>query len=66
MFVSVHFPEKGIQELCEGPSGIEKIGVSSVLLRKIIGTLEVGCGIVLTLVPGRPKDVANFIRLRSC
>ncbi|KAI2656941.1 acetylcholine receptor chaperone [Labeo rohita] len=42
---------------------LKKIGVSSVLLRKIIGTLEVGCGIVLTLVPGRPKDVANFILL---
>ncbi|ROL47079.1 Transmembrane protein 35A [Anabarilius grahami] len=42
---------------------LKKMGISSVLLRKIIGTLEVGCGIVLTLVPGRPKDVANFILL---
>uniref|UniRef100_A0AAV2MKU1 Novel acetylcholine receptor chaperone n=1 Tax=Knipowitschia caucasica TaxID=637954 RepID=A0AAV2MKU1_KNICA len=43
--------------------GLKKIGVSSVLLRKIIGSLEVGCGIVLTLVPGKPKDVANFLLL---
>ncbi|TWW55769.1 novel acetylcholine receptor chaperone [Takifugu rubripes] len=43
--------------------GLKKIGVSSVLLRKIIGSLEVGCGVVLTLVPGRPKDVANFLLL---
>ncbi|XP_029918552.1 putative acetylcholine receptor chaperone [Myripristis murdjan] len=43
--------------------GLKKIGISSVLLRKIIGSLEVGCGVVLTLVPGRPKDVANFLLL---
>ncbi|XP_039621969.1 novel acetylcholine receptor chaperone [Erpetoichthys calabaricus] len=43
--------------------GLKKMGVSSILLRKIIGTLEVTCGIVLTLVPGRPKDVANFLLL---
>lgn len=43
--------------------GLKKIGVSSVLLRKIIGTLEVSCGVVLTLVPGKPKDVANFLLL---
>ncbi|KAM9835160.1 novel acetylcholine receptor chaperone [Syngnathus typhle] len=43
--------------------GLKKIGVTSVLLRKIIGSLEVACGVVLTLVPGRPKDVANFILL---
>ncbi|KAJ3588419.1 hypothetical protein NHX12_012012, partial [Muraenolepis orangiensis] len=29
----------------------------------IIGSLEVACGIVLTLVPGKPKDVANFLLL---
>lgn len=33
------------------------------LLRKIIGTVEVACGVVLTLVPGKPKDVANFLLL---
>ncbi|KAK2904327.1 hypothetical protein Q8A73_010984 [Channa argus] len=43
--------------------GLKKIGITSVLLRKIIGSLEVGCGVVLTLVPGRPKDVANFLLL---
>ncbi|XP_061690781.1 novel acetylcholine receptor chaperone [Syngnathoides biaculeatus] len=43
--------------------GLKKIGVTSVLLRKIIGSLEVACGAVLTLVPGRPKDVANFVLL---
>ncbi|XP_042198528.1 novel acetylcholine receptor chaperone [Callorhinchus milii] len=42
---------------------LKKMGVTSILLRKITGTLEVACGIVLTLVPGRPKDVANFILL---
>ncbi|XP_061755955.1 novel acetylcholine receptor chaperone [Nerophis ophidion] len=43
--------------------GLKKMGISSVLLRKIMGSLEVGCGVVLTLVPGRPKDVANFLLL---
>ncbi|OCT67286.1 transmembrane protein 35A [Xenopus laevis] len=42
---------------------LKKIGISSVFLRKAIGTLELACGIVLTLIPGRPKDVANFILL---
>ncbi|KAE8583796.1 hypothetical protein XENTR_v10020696 [Xenopus tropicalis] len=42
---------------------LKKIGISSVFLRKAIGSLELACGIVLTLVPGRPKDVANFILL---
>ncbi|XP_018602075.1 transmembrane protein 35A [Scleropages formosus] len=42
---------------------LKKMGISSVLLRKIIGSLELGCGIVMTLVPGRPKDVANFLLL---
>ncbi|KPP66804.1 transmembrane protein 35-like, partial [Scleropages formosus] len=43
--------------------GLKKVGISSVLLRKVIGTMEVGCGIVMTLVPGKPKDVANFLLL---
>ncbi|NWT18913.1 TM35A protein, partial [Vireo altiloquus] len=42
---------------------LKKMGVSSILLRKSIGALEVACGIVMTLVPGRPKDVANFLLL---
>lgn len=42
---------------------LRKMGINSILLRKTIGTLEVACGIVMTLVPGRPKDVANFILL---
>ncbi|XP_048885768.1 novel acetylcholine receptor chaperone [Brienomyrus brachyistius] len=43
--------------------GLKKVGISSVLLRKVIGTLEVACGIVMTLVPGKPKDMANFLLL---
>ncbi|XP_075042155.1 putative acetylcholine receptor chaperone [Mixophyes fleayi] len=43
--------------------GLKKLGISSVFLRKTIGSLELACGIVLTLVPGRPRDVANFILL---
>ncbi|KAM4696755.1 putative acetylcholine receptor chaperone [Rhinophrynus dorsalis] len=43
--------------------GLKKLGVSSVFLRKTIGSLELACGIVLTLVPGRPRDAANFILL---
>ncbi|MEE6496512.1 hypothetical protein FKM82_002395 [Ascaphus truei] len=43
--------------------GLKKIGITSVVLRKTIGSLELACGIVLTLVPGRPKDVANFLLL---
>lgn len=39
------------------------MGINSILLRKSIGALEVACGIVMTLVPGRPKDVANFFLL---
>ncbi|XP_008590205.1 PREDICTED: transmembrane protein 35 [Galeopterus variegatus] len=39
------------------------MGINSILLRKSIGVLEVVCGIVMTLVPGRPKDVANFFLL---
>lgn len=42
---------------------LKKMGVSSIILRKSIGALEVACGIVMTLVPGRPKDVANFLLL---
>ncbi|XP_031231900.1 transmembrane protein 35A [Mastomys coucha] len=36
---------------------LKKMGINSILLRKSIGALEVACGIVMTLVPGRPKDV---------
>lgn len=39
------------------------MGINSILLRKTIGILEVVCGVIMTLVPGRPKDVANFILL---
>ncbi|KAL0588746.1 Transmembrane protein 35A [Plecturocebus cupreus] len=42
---------------------LKKMGINSILLRKSIGALEVACGIVMTLVPGRPKDVANFFLL---
>lgn len=42
---------------------MKKLGITSVLLRKVIGTVEVACGVVLTLVPGKPKDVANFLLL---
>ncbi|XP_053554939.1 novel acetylcholine receptor chaperone [Bombina bombina] len=42
---------------------LKKLGISSMLLRKTIGSFELACGIVLTLVPGKPKDVANFILL---
>ncbi|XP_026530491.1 transmembrane protein 35A [Notechis scutatus] len=42
---------------------LKRLGVSSIVLRKSIGALEVACGIVMTLVPGRPKDVANFVLL---
>uniref|UniRef100_A0A8C1LTT3 Novel acetylcholine receptor chaperone n=1 Tax=Cyprinus carpio TaxID=7962 RepID=A0A8C1LTT3_CYPCA len=57
------FQKRAYKSYAKALPALKKIGVSSVLLRKIIGTLEVGCGIVLTLVPGRPKDVANFILL---
>ncbi|KAM8953580.1 nicotinic acetylcholine receptor chaperone [Pelodytes ibericus] len=43
--------------------GLKKLGITSVFLRKTIGSLELACGIVLTLVPGRPRDVANFLLL---
>ncbi|XP_063791661.1 novel acetylcholine receptor chaperone [Pseudophryne corroboree] len=43
--------------------GLKKLGISAVFLRKTIGSLELACGIVLTLVPGRPRDVANFLLL---
>ncbi|KAH0631006.1 hypothetical protein JD844_004468 [Phrynosoma platyrhinos] len=42
---------------------LKRMGISSIILRKSIGALEVACGIVMTLVPGRPKDVANFLLL---
>ncbi|XP_077139542.1 nicotinic acetylcholine receptor chaperone [Ranitomeya variabilis] len=43
--------------------GLKRLGITSVLLRKIVGSLELASGIVLTLVPGRPKDIANFVLL---
>lgn len=57
------FQKRAYKSYAKALPVLKKMGISSVLLRKIIGTLEVGCGIVLTLVPGRPKDVANFILL---
>ncbi|KAM9326979.1 putative acetylcholine receptor chaperone [Gastrophryne carolinensis] len=42
---------------------LKKLGISSVIMRKTIGSLELSCGIVLTMIPGRPRDVANFILL---
>lgn len=57
------FQKRAYKSYAKALPGLKKIGISSVLLRKIIGSLEVGCGIVLTLVPGRPKDVANFLLL---
>lgn len=63
--MSVFFPlqKRAYKSYAKALPGLKKIGISSVLLRKIIGSLEVGCGVVLTLVPGRPKDVANFLLL---
>lgn len=57
------FQKRAYKSYAKALPGLKKIGISSVLLRKIIGSLEVGCGVVLTLVPGRPKDVANFLLL---
>jgi hypothetical protein len=39
------------------------MGINFILLQKSIGALEVTCSIVMTLVPGHPKDVANFFLL---
>lgn len=57
------FQKRAYKSYAKALPGLKKIGISSVLLRKIIGSLEVGCGVVLTLVPGKPKDVANFLLL---
>ncbi|XP_004631406.1 transmembrane protein 35A-like [Octodon degus] len=42
---------------------LKKMSINSILLQKSIGALEVTCGIVFTLFPGHPKDVANFCLL---
>ncbi|XP_059819189.1 novel acetylcholine receptor chaperone [Hypanus sabinus] len=55
--------KRAYKEYAKALPVLKKMGISSILLRKLIGTLEVTCGIVMTLVPGRPKDVANFILL---
>lgn len=60
---SLLFQKRAYKSYAKALPGLKKIGISSVLLRKIIGSLEVGCGVVLTLVPGKPKDVANFLLL---
>lgn len=63
--VSLFLPlqKRAYKSYAKALPGLKKMGVSSVLLRKVIGTLEVSCGVVLTLVPGKPKDVANFLLL---
>lgn len=63
MFSLLVFQKRAYKSYAKALPGLKKMGISSVLLRKIIGSLEVGCGVVLTLVPGRPKDVANFLLL---
>ncbi|XP_067913917.1 novel acetylcholine receptor chaperone-like isoform X2 [Heterodontus francisci] len=55
--------KRAYKEYAKALPVLKKMGITSVLLRKLIGTLEVACGIVMTLVPGRPKDVANFTLL---
>ncbi|XP_051888966.1 novel acetylcholine receptor chaperone [Pristis pectinata] len=55
--------KRAYKEYAKALPVLKKMGISSILLRKLVGTLEVTCGIVMTLVPGRPKDVANFILL---
>ncbi|XP_072098159.1 novel acetylcholine receptor chaperone [Mobula birostris] len=55
--------KRAYKEYAKALPVLKKMGISSILLRKLIGTLEVTCGIVMTLVPGRPKDVANFMLL---
>jgi len=57
------FQKRAYKSYAKALPVLKRIGISSVLLRKIIGSLEVGCGMVLTLVPGKPKDVANFLLL---
>ncbi|XP_078081584.1 nicotinic acetylcholine receptor chaperone [Mustelus asterias] len=55
--------KRAYKEYAKALPVLKKMGITSVLLRKLIGTLELVCGIVMTLVPGRPKDVANFTLL---
>ncbi|XP_069779115.1 novel acetylcholine receptor chaperone [Narcine bancroftii] len=55
--------KRAYKEFAKALPVLKKMGITSILLRKLIGTLEVTCGIVMTLVPGRPKDVANFLLL---
>ncbi|MGH0192349.1 UNVERIFIED_CONTAM: hypothetical protein FKN15_009270 [Acipenser sinensis] len=57
------FQKRAYKSYAKALPALKKMGISSVLLRKIIGSVELACGIVLTLVPGRPKDVANFLLL---
>ncbi|KAG9465024.1 hypothetical protein GDO78_019052, partial [Eleutherodactylus coqui] len=55
--------KRGYKSYLKALPALKKLGITSVLLRKTIGSLELACGIVLTLVPGRPRDVANFVLL---
>ncbi|XP_067860645.1 novel acetylcholine receptor chaperone [Heptranchias perlo] len=55
--------KRAYKEYAKALPVLKKMGITSILLRKFIGTLEVACGVVMTLVPGRPKDVANFTLL---
>ncbi|XP_017328977.1 novel acetylcholine receptor chaperone isoform X2 [Ictalurus punctatus] len=57
------YAKRAYKSYAKALPGLKKLGITSVLLRKIIGTVEVACGVVLTLVPGKPKDVANFLLL---
>ncbi|XP_032900319.1 transmembrane protein 35A [Amblyraja radiata] len=55
--------KRAYKEYAKALPVLKKMGITSIQLRKLIGTMEVTCGIIMTLVPGRPKDVANFILL---
>ncbi|XP_075428778.1 putative acetylcholine receptor chaperone [Ascaphus truei] len=63
IFISLSLQKRAYKSYVKALPGLKKIGITSVVLRKTIGSLELACGIVLTLVPGRPKDVANFLLL---
>ncbi|RMB98319.1 hypothetical protein DUI87_25224 [Hirundo rustica rustica] len=63
MSLAAWFQKRAYKSYVRALPMLKKMGVSSILLRKSIGALEVACGIVMTLVPGRPKDVANFLLL---
>lgn len=63
MFLLLQFQKRAYKSYVRALPMLKKLGVSSIILRKSIGTLEVASGIVMTLVPGRPKDVANFLLL---